>query len=45
MRALEEQMRRMKLEEEQRKERERREHQRRLDDKQFGLNFQLLVEQ
>jgi hypothetical protein len=43
IRALEEQMRRMKLEEEQRRERERREHQKSLDDKQFGLDFQLLV--
>jgi hypothetical protein len=44
IRALEEQMQRMKLEEEQRRERERREHQKRLDDKQFGFDFQLLVQ-
>jgi hypothetical protein len=44
IRALEEQMRRMKLEEEQRRERKRMEHQKRLDDKQFGLDFQLLVQ-
>jgi hypothetical protein len=34
----------MKLEEEQRRERKRREHQKKLDDKQFGLDFQLLVQ-